>query len=296
MTQRHISPTLAKAELRDLLAAAEEMVLAEWASADVSPDEATPGALSAGSTGLDRITQLGMALIDYEQDKALETVVETLLRIYRYMEGELSVRDISPSSVLKASRWKTVTLRVFSLGAVAVYRSRFSVLRNLVLQVPEPRYKTQYWSRATVTALARGELFQPRSLVPPACDYIAEHPVFFRRFRDNKDNVVDMLCQFDFLQALIIFAETGDYTRSFPSFGAYFKERTEPIIRSVIDGGPPRSVLPKMDDATLAELIATLDYQTARSFFDMAGWDRGWSDPRIEEFLKKHWSSFRYLK
>ena len=288
MTQPRIPPGVAKAELRDLLAAAEEIVFAEWTSADSTMDVMAPGTASAGSTGLDRITQLGMALIEHEQDTALEGVVETFLRLYRHREGQLSPGDKSPSSLLKASRWKAVILRVFSLGGYAVSRSRFSVLRNLVLQVPEPRYVTQYWARATVTALARGELFQPRSLVPPACDYIAEHVVLFHRFRDNKDETVNALCQFDFLQGLIVTHETNDVSRNFPSFGSYFKERTEPIIRSLIEGGTARSVLPDMNDSRLAELIAVLDQNAAHVFFDTSGWESGWSDPRIGGFLKQH--------
>jgi hypothetical protein len=131
-------------------------------------------------------------------------------------------------------------------------------------------------------------VFQPRSLIPPATDYVAEHGVFFHRFRQEKDVVVNSLCQFDFLQCLIVFHSTGDDTRSFPNFGVYFKERTEPIIRQLIDGGPARSVLPGVDDARLAQMIRVLDQNAAHAFFGTAGWELGWSDPRIDDFLRQH--------
>jgi hypothetical protein len=67
--------------------------------------------------------------------------------------------------------------------------------------------KARFWLRDTVTTLARLQRFEKKSLIGPISEYVAERPVFYRRFRSNKDTVVNCLCQFDFLQCVISVAE-----------------------------------------------------------------------------------------
>ena len=70
-------------DVRDLLSAAEELVREDWKSSE----ELRLGelALSTGSiatTALDRVTQIGVALIDYRQTKLLPLVTETLVHLF----------------------------------------------------------------------------------------------------------------------------------------------------------------------------------------------------------------------
>ncbi len=149
--------------------------------------------------------------------------------------------------------------------------------------------KGRFWLRDTVTALARLKRFEKKSVVGPISEYIAERPVFYRRFRNNKDEVVAYLCRFDFLQCVISVAETGDLTACYPNFGGFYKERTEPIIVDLVTGGKSREALPNIDDETLAKIIVDLDRLADREFFSYAAWDAGhWSDKRVTEFLARH--------
>jgi hypothetical protein len=290
----------ARAELRDILVAAEEVVREEWARnvtaqaggepGDQAEDSGEISRATASAAALDRIAQVGAALIDYEQTDLLRLVIETLVRLFQdapRQGPELGGRRI-PSAMV-AVRWRDVLVRVYVLGALSVYREQYSSIKELVLQKERPEHRGRFWLRETVTSLARSEQFQPNSLIPLVTEYVADHPVFFRRFRSHKDDVVNALCRFDFLQCAVSVAETNDLWDCFPNFGAYYNERTEPVVQSLVTGGKARDAVPTVDDAKLAEVIRELDKLAGQQFVMYAGWDsNSWNSQQIKEFLTRN--------
>jgi len=278
-------------DLRDLLLTAEEEILRAWeAAARESPSE-NPSYDTAAQTVLDRVAQIGTAVIENRQHEDLVLVIDTLIDLFR-AAGEqrpptLAVVPLADDR--QALRWFDIATRVYLLGAISVPLKGFAGIRKLVLQQPNEMRKGRFWLRDTVTALARLKRFEKKSLLGPISEYVAERPVFFRRFRNNKDAVVAGLCQFDFLQCVTSVAEAGDLMACYPNFGGFYKERTEPIVTDLVTGGKSREALPNVDDRGLAKIIVDLDRLADREFFSYAAWDAGhWSDNRVTEFLARY--------
>lgn len=272
--------------IRDLLLAAEEEVTEAWTKAE---DESFD---SAAHAMLDRITQVGMALVEREQFDDLDLVVETFARLFA-AAGEMRPPAVFVTQLAtprQAMRWYDIVSRTYVIGALAVELKKFGAVRPLVLQQPnESRQGRRYWLRDTVTALARVHRFEKKSLLVPIPDFVAERPVLFTPFRKSKDEVLNCLCQFDFLQCVVSIAETGDIEACYPNFGIYYKERTEPIIVDLVTGGKSRQVAPQLDDPRLASMVAELDGITGHQFFEIGSWSDGqWDDKRVPEFLARY--------
>lgn len=247
---------------------------------------------------LDRIAQTGIVLIENRQFEDFGLVVNTLIHLFR-AAGEQRPPTLIASPFAtesQALRWFDIANRVYLLGAISVSLNAFGLVRQLVLQQPNETRKGRFWLRDTVTALARLNLFRKdaggtttKPLLGPISEYIAERPVFYRRFRNNKDDVVSFLCRFDFLQCVVSVTHTGELSACYPNFGGFYKERTEPIVVDLVTGGKSREALQDVDDKTLATTILQLDRLAAREFFSYAGWDAGsWSDNRVTEFLGRY--------
>jgi hypothetical protein len=277
-------------DLRDLLLTAEEEVLGAWEVPGGEPKE-TLTANSTAKTMLDRIAQTGVVSAENHAYQELELVVDTFVRLFRAAgEARSPTVMVTPiASEQQALRWYDIATRAYVTGALSVSVKAYGGIRCLVLQQPNEMRRGRLWFRDTVTALARLKLFKKKSLIGPMSEYVSERPVFFRRFRSNKDEVVNQLCRFDFLQCVVSVAETEDLHACYPNFGGFYKERTEPIVVDLVTHGKSREVIPNVTDETLAEVILELDRLTAEQFFSYAGWDAGhWSDPRIPDFLRKY--------
>jgi hypothetical protein len=275
-------------ELRDLLLAAEEEIERSWEMAPQVPTSENPSFDTSAHTILDRVAQVGVTLIENRQYDDVELVVDTLAHLYR-SAGEQRPPTLVPSPIADdrpALRWYDIATRIYLLGATSIAVKGYTVIRQLVLQQPNELRKGRFWLRDTVTALARLQRFEKRSLIGPISEYVAERPVFYRRFRSNKDTVVNCLCQFDFLQCVISVAEAENIMACYPNFGAFYKERTEPIVVDLVTGGKSRDALPNVGDKTLATIILELDRVADREFFSFAAWDAGdWRDQRVTDFL-----------
>lgn len=283
-------------DLRELLFAAEDIVRTDWSTVgdtadgrDLDTTEEERGEISratAASTALDRIAQIGVTLIDHSRFDTLLLVIQTLVRLFGDAprqgapEGRYEI-----SSALAAMRWRDVAVRGYLLGALAVYREAFSIIPAIIIQHNAPD-SHRLWFRETVTFLARSNLFNPPTLIPLVATYIEEHKLFAKLFRYSSDEVVNALCRFDFLQCVVAVAHTGALTECFPNFGAYFNERTEPVVLSLVTGGAARQALPSTSDVGLARIISELDRLAGERFFAYAGWNRNsWTRREISEFL-----------
>jgi hypothetical protein len=238
---------------------------------------------------LDRLTQTGLIFLEHGIREQWMVLVDGLQQIYRALLPPDPFSEHVPSET--AVVLMMVIQRVYTLGAFAVVRGRYEELRYLALQHASAHESSGYWARHAVTMAARGaveNVFKAHSLIGPASDVVRGRPEFFEVFDQNLDTVVDSMCQFDFLQCLLIINETGDRTDCYPNFGGYWNHRTLPIIRQIVTGGKPRQLLGDTPDENVAELIRELDSLAAQSFFRVNGWrSSNWDFPEIEQFLHR---------
>jgi hypothetical protein len=247
-----------------------------------------PDSVKDDITGLvlDRLVQAGQLALTYEEPWLFGEVIRGLLEIYR---GALHAEeDGSHPNATAGQRLFQIGSRVWIIGADAVRRKRFDLIRELVLQRPVERAESTYWLRYTVTMAARGDThaFRGKSLIGPVSEGIRERPQFFAAFGSNLDVVVDSLCQFDFLACVLVINETRDLSDVYPNFGGYYSERTIPIIEEVISGGPARTALGDVPNELLAEILRKLDRSTSQAFFGVNGW-HGYNE-RIRTFIANH--------
>lgn len=275
-------------ELLELLAAAEEMVLADWAAYSDGSGGTEPHVTGMANTGIDRIAQIGAVLIDEQENAFYTEVIDTLVRLFREA-GDRHALGGQAADTLRANRWRDVAVRVYTLGAISVQRSSFVQIPYLVLQRSDPRRVQHYWLRETVTQLASAGRFDRNSILPLVSDYVGERDVFYRRFRSNKDEVVNALCQFDFLQCVTSVAATDDLHACYPNFGAFFNERTEPIVESLVTRGPARAVVPNLSDDRMAAIVVQLDELANELFFSYAAWHKwDWNSEVVRSFLREY--------
>lgn len=291
-------PDPALGQVRELLLEAEKILRTGWSDpargAGASPTAPFEGSDGLAITALDRIAQIGLSAIIGDRDAILDEVIETLANVFKYAgSSQIGLGERTPSALVRADRWKTITLRVYALGAVALSYRNAIAIRALVLRQPLEHHGGRFWIRDTVTALSRGEVFAPKSLVPPAATFLVDHNQFFACLKEDKERATDALCQFDFLQCVIAMHQGGDIQHCYPNFGIYYNERTEPIIVKLVRGEWPREVFdPPISDLALATLLRQLDAATAHAFFDYNGWSAGgWTSNEIVTFLRSHHSA-----
>ena len=278
------------AEVRELVLAAEDIIRTDWEGGESLQSGADVSVGTASATALDRVAQLGAALIDRQQHEALRLVVDTLARLYWEAEtSRPSAGQGHETDLTRAIRRRDVTLRVYVMGALATYHSWFAPIRDFVLQPADPRHRSRFWLRDTVTLLSRANEFAPKSLIPLVADYVVNQTVLFRRFRANQNDVVSALCQFDFLQCVVAVGSTKRLQDCYPNFGAYANDRVAPLVESLVGGGPARMTVRDVDDDSLATIIKDLDGLANNLFFSFAGWlSDSWGSSKVEAFLASH--------
>jgi hypothetical protein len=133
--------------------------------------------------------------------------------------------------------------------------------------------------------LARANRLKANSLCVMTMDFLSSSPYFLEHFGlgdESKERATDAVCQFDFLQCMISAKASSELERSYPSFGAYFKTRVEPLVTDLLTNGPSRTVLEPIENEEVAKLVASLDAY-ANKQFPMGGWDgREWTSETMQ--------------
>lgn len=101
------------------------------------------------------------------------------------------------------------------------------------------------------------------------------------------EEVLNSLCQFDFLTALIEIDRHADVSAaSYPNFARFYTRRTEPIIVQLTEGGELRETVFPRGDQDLADVLRALDQLAGQVSRGYAGWD-GFEDRRSLAFLEE---------
>jgi hypothetical protein len=273
--------------LRELIKSGVRLAGRKWQEQRAATGEDSLGTDSQILTVLDRFVQLGLIALDHRQTGLWSELLDGLLAVYRIgiPRQQDSRRPVESNTKLLVD----VVHRVFLLGAAATKLKRFECVRALALGQPIEEQPGTYWIRHSVTMAARGEFeqaFKGKSLIGPASEFVRERPVFFGFFEENLDTVVNYMCEFDFLNCVATVAAENDIHACYPNFGGFFDYRTMPIVLDLVRAGASRSVIPGVDEPTLAGILRELDSVTRNVFFTVAGW-LGYA-PEVYEFIKGH--------
>lgn len=233
-------------------------------------------------TIMDRLTCVGALAITYS---ALETLQLALDALHKAYVIPLRLRAGSRIAVPTAPYWTRIIERFVALGALTVRLKRWEVVAMLVLP---PTSDDEFQDYSTIIRHgqvqgARANYFQrdvsgrktELCLLHTAIEHI-ERLECLRPDTDAEDEeIVDSLCQFDFLAALVSLASQSgspelDY---YPNFSRYQAHRINAVVSNVITPGPLRSAVFPKDDASLADALVILAKQSQKISFRFAGWD-----------------------
>jgi hypothetical protein len=184
-------------------------------------------------------------------------------------------------------------IRVYSLGALLVYREHWEQARSLILQEidwEDEYHRLSFWSRYFIIIVSRAGDLKENGWVVPAINYIDSRSWLSNLFMSDKDEITNSVIHFDFLQCVYILAYPHDqsFALPYPSFTMFYQRRVEPLLLKLISGGKLRDTLASTNDEALANIINNIVELTFRVPGHYGNWSRQWSDERIRQFIKTH--------
>jgi hypothetical protein len=188
--------------------------------------------------------------------------------------------------------------RVYAVGAFAVRRRDWRVVRVLTLQVgaghdfADGYYKS--WLRHSLTMAARASLLgaepgqrgESVSLLNLALQHADRLPALRPELPDGDEALLSSR-QFDLLAALAILTRGGDEESFYPSFAQFYAQRSDPAVVAVLDDPAARREISPGSDDEFARALRVIGRSARRQAFRFAGW-RGYAHPRILAFLGEH--------
>lgn len=235
-----------------------------------------------GATGLlDRLTCLAATFLELGRHEWFEQVIDTLMSIYGIgFENEAPIVNAPPrrSAVL----WLAIVERVLALGSLAVRRSDWQAVRDLVARRhPDMHEMYTTWLRHAMTMASRTELLTTRdgsqevldSLLSRARNVIRRLEWLRPDVGAEDEKVLTGLTQFDFLAGLVAMADSNNKSGIFPNFARFYAERTMPAAQRLLREPTMRTIIYPGDDQDLAAALHTIDREAQRAGFQYDGWD-----------------------
>lgn len=240
---------------------------------------------------LNRLTSLAALCLHYDRPIWLEQVIAALERLYGFGFDEYgrSLQDLR-----SARLWVEVAARVEALGALAVRRRDWPVVRKLADRQPTDGHDTwgMYagWLRHALTMASRNNLLGSQSnmngLLALAHNVVREVPSLYLDVATaENDGILTSLCQFDFYACLIGIDRFGSGQGSYyPNFALFYSHRITAATITLLTNPEARHELFKGNDALLAQALRTVDEAARREGFNYAGW-HGYEDQRVNPWI-----------
>ena len=248
-------------------------------------------------TLFDRLICIGALGLRLERPSVADAAIEAAGHVYDV--GFSIEREPLSWEIAAPAFWLNLLERIMALGALAVRKKNWDVVRQLATRRGETddwrHFRT--WLRHGLTMAARSRLFNEtedgrdveRSLLSLAGRAAGQVSCLRPDLPADDERLLNSLCQFDALAALAMIAETQSLSDSafYPNFARFYTHRTEPAIaRLLVDDAMRQAIFPLPDDM-LASALRGLNSMAQREAFRFAGWD-GFTDDRILRFIEKH--------
>jgi hypothetical protein len=247
-----------------------------------------------GAAGLlDRLTCLAATFLELGRREWLEQVIDTLVSIYGVgFENDAPIVNAPPrrSAVL----WLAIIERVVALGSLAVRRSDWRAVRDLVARRhPDMHEMYTTWLRHAMTMASRAELLTSRegsqevldSLLSRARNVVRRLEWLRPDVEPEDEKVLTGLTQFDFLAGLVAMADSNNKTGIFPNFARFYAERTRPAAQRLLREPAMRESIYPGNDQHFAAALHTIDGAAQRAGFQYDGWDGYTQD--VNSFIRE---------
>lgn len=250
---------------------------------------------------LDKVACLAASFVEYEQHDSFARVIQLLVEIYAMPLREGDVRRFGYSTVIDPDEpaprvWLLVVERVFGLGALAVRRKQWDVVRKLTLQLPEPISEEGYdtnWLRHTLTMASRAQKFEHKESYKTSLLTLARTVVTrldcLRPDGAADETVLTSLTQFDVLSNLAAIDDAGtDEGRVFyTNFARFRQSRIQRLVERLLTEPAMRQAIFRRDDEDLAIALAEIGRCARIDGFRHDGFE-GWGNTPVGEFIDQH--------
>lgn len=260
---------------------------------------------------LDRLITLAATALTVGQRDIANQVIEQLHVLYNNPPASGDA-----TAMIRSSRyWLEIASRVEALGGLATALNEWAVVRQLVLRSPSGNgdYYSS-WLRHGLTEAARGNAYpttdgtSPRGAMIPMAREHTHRVAALRPYAvddsrhdpqgnpDPDDTILDAICQFDALAALIVSTLPGKKPRGsqfYPGFANYYSQRSEPAwLRTLMNSEMRSELFPEVDDAALG---GAMNFVTSSASRGDVNPYRLWeiNDATLEQFMNDNTDSTR---
>lgn len=234
---------------------------------------------------LDRVTVIILQALHFDRDAVARLGLDHLVRPFSALGQGLE----------DATARLDIVTRAYIIGSMAVRSGQWRFAHDLVLKRSHSLGYTDYfyssWIRAGQVDASRAKLFDESHaglMISLARDLMQDQPAFRPDVLEvsaaddgqmaENDVLLNSLCQFDLLYALVVTAEGGDHGGAYPASSAFQQRRADPLAVLVSTDEPSRRELfPNADDQAVAAAIKEV-YEMAHreSFMRSSSW---WGPP-----------------
>ena len=240
-------------------------------------------------TALDRLVAAAAVAVQHANGEGFRLAVDLLLDLYKAaLHSPSGIHARSGHEKQAAWLWRAIGARILALLALIVRLRAWSFAPLLVLRQIGPggdEYTYHSWLRHAVTEASRQQLLLQRdgepangALISFAREAVRRVPALQLGLAEEDverpsllppdgepDDLLDSLCQADFLWCLIVVMWCREHRRPighefYPSCSAFYAARTQPIVDEVVANLETRDVLfAEGVDFALAPAIAAVD-------------------------------------
>lgn len=247
---------------------------------------------------LDKITSVACLGLFFERRSIAEAAIDSLYHGY----AGLNQAD--------AEAQLDVLNRAYVIGSVAVRTNNWAILHHLVLRPYPPThdaYVYSSWIRHGQVHASRAGLFQKDRggmMISAARALAAEHRSMRPDIPDDavlvedelahNDDLLNSLCQFDYLYVAVVAAEGKHHSKGYPACSAFHQHRVDPALNVVATDPAVRSALfPDSDDATIATAMAQTFLLASRQSFNYGGYWGSWPPP-LQQYVEANVGEVEY--
>jgi len=211
--------------------------------------------------------------------------------------ARLYFRSRQPGKKALEPKWRLglmAGVRAVALGGLAVRRRDWATVRMLAsLRVPDQYAQSPYFLRDVQVEGAQADVLGLKagrgvSLISLAVEYSNSNDWMRPDLPTEDEELLDSVCQFDALAAIVAMAESGDFSPNvyWPDFAAYYTSRIEPIVLSLITDRDLRKAVFPWSDEILGRALGQVNRIARSEYFLRFGvWD-GFVDDRIVKLIQ----------
>lgn len=288
-------PSLVETLFRDDDTVGLILLLERLATDTISLWQRTKGSTAADTAEisdshlLPAICKIGRVCIDairFHHFAIYQEGIEWLARIY----GLGGFRGVGTPQSRSRLSWsvlaKQAFIQLYTIGSYAVFRQRMEAVRTLLgLQAQQSSRESRVSLLSYPYFVLQPSKGERHDYFDDALNQTVDTPTLFALFCHDKDELIDCLCQFDFIVSYGLWRQQET---SHLNFGRFRNSRTNPIVEHLLKQEVATALFGSFEPQRLADFLREIDTRCTQISILLNGWEPSdWTEP-IRQFLRQH--------